>query len=122
MSCLYASDYGPPDPGFDAFADGGRLVQGFETHVTQLSHARNLGQLYAIERKLVRGEDIVWCDQGYGWAYGPPFEHLFAAIIIAVILPYAAWKTKAWPRRWLRLVISGDTHRSDAFRKMARDA
>jgi hypothetical protein len=99
VACLYESDYGAPDPGFDPFADGGRLVAGFAAHHGQLARARNLGQLQAMERTIARGGEIVWCEQGYGWVYARSVDAMFAAIVIAVILPYAAWKTKAWPLR-----------------------
>jgi hypothetical protein len=95
MSCLYLSDYGPPEPGFDPSADGGRLLKGFEVHAGQLGRAANVAQLEAMERQLQRGQDITWCDQGYGWAYGRPVDAFFAAVVIAVILPYAAWKARS---------------------------
>ncbi len=115
MPCLFASDYGAPEPGFDPFADGGRLVAGFAGHERQLAGAKNLGQLQAMERTLARGGEIVWCEQGYGWVYGGPVDAMFAAIILGVILPYAAWKTKAWPLRWLKRRTAGN--RSFAVRR-----
>jgi hypothetical protein len=30
MPCLYASDYGPPEPGFDPLVGSGRLIKGLE--------------------------------------------------------------------------------------------
>jgi hypothetical protein len=95
VSCLYASDYGPPEPGFDPLTDSGRLIKGFEAHSAQLARATNLGQLQAMERVLQRGGDISWCDQGYGWVDDTPVHALFAAIVAFVILPYAAWKLAA---------------------------
>jgi hypothetical protein len=94
VSCLYAADYGPPEPGFDALADGGRLIKGLEAHASQLARATNLGQLEAMQRTLQRGEDFRWCDQGYGWVDGSPVHALFAAILAFVILPYAAWRLR----------------------------
>jgi hypothetical protein len=88
MSCLYSTDYGPPDPGFDASADGGRLMQGFETHAGVLARAQNLGQLQAMERKLAKGEKVAWCDNGYGWVYDQKVGDFFGAIIAFVILPW----------------------------------
>src|SRR5262249_60880973 len=98
-SCLFASDYGPPDPAFDALADGGRLIKGFEAHAAELAHAANLGQLMAMERKLARGEPFAWCDEGYVWASSNATDALFAAIFLLVILPWAAWRLRLWPRR-----------------------
>jgi hypothetical protein len=95
MSCLYASDYGPPETGFDALAGGGRFIKGFEVHATDLARATNLGQLEAMERALQRGEHVTWCDQGYGWVEGTAVHALFAAILAFVILPYAVWRLMA---------------------------
>ena len=38
MQCLYTSDYGPAEPGFDASAGGG--LKGFETHADVLARAQ----------------------------------------------------------------------------------
>ena len=95
MPCLYASDYGPPEPGFDPLADGGRLITGFEAHAAELGRATNLGQLEAMQRVLRRNDDITWCDQGYGWVEGGGVHALFAAILACVILPYAVWTLRA---------------------------
>jgi hypothetical protein len=102
VSCLYISDYGPADPGFDPLVDGSRLLQGFEAHATELARAQNLGQLQAMERQLQRGERIVWCDQGYGWAEGPAVQVLLAAFMALVVLPHAI--KRLTPRTWGRLV------------------
>lgn len=67
MSCLFASDYGPPQPGFDPPAQDGALIRGFEAHRAALKTAQNLGQLQAMERKLAHGDSVTWCDNGYGW-------------------------------------------------------
>lgn len=88
MLCLYASDYGPPNPAFDPLVDGGRLLQGFEAHVSELAKAQNLGQLEAMERQVQRGQDILWCEQGYTWVYGRDVDYFFAAFAVLVILPY----------------------------------
>jgi hypothetical protein len=92
MYCLYASDYGPADPAFDPFVDNGRLLQGFESHVYELATARNFAQLQAMERQLQRGEAIGWCDQGYGWVYQQPVNDFFIVALIAVVLPYLAFR------------------------------
>ena len=92
MSCLYASDYGAPDPGFDPLAQGGALLRGFEAHASELAQARNLGQLEAMKRQIRRGEHVLWCDQGYGWVYDRPLDYLFEIMVIAVIIPYFAMR------------------------------
>jgi hypothetical protein len=88
MSCLYPSDYGPPDPGFDPLAGNGRLIKGFDGHTAELSRAQNLGQLQAMERKFAKGEAITWCDDGYGWVYDQKVGDFFGAILAFVILPW----------------------------------
>ena len=96
-SCLFASDYGPPDPAFQPLAEGGRLIQGFEAHSAELARAANLGQLLAMERKLAKGEAFAWCDQGYGWTYSGATDVLFAVIVATVILPWLLWRLRLRP-------------------------
>jgi hypothetical protein len=88
MSCLFASDYGPPQPGFDPLAAQGRLIQGFEAHRAQLMTAQNLDQLQAMERKFAKGETVAWCDNGYQWVYDQKVGDFFGAIIAFVIIPW----------------------------------
>jgi hypothetical protein len=103
MTCLYASDYGPAEPGFNALRDGGTLIKGFEASAPLLAEARNLGQLQAMERVLMRGDTVRWCDQGYGWSEGMQFHALFAAVLIGA-MPYVAWRLRS--RRAARRVAS----------------
>ena len=91
-SCLYASDYGAPDPGFDPLAGGGARIRGFEAHKAELAQARNPGELEAMKRQIGRGEEIVWCDQGYGWVYDRHLDYLFEVLAVGVILPYVAMR------------------------------
>jgi hypothetical protein len=88
MSCLFASDYGPPQLGFNPLAQDGALIAGFEAHRPELSAAQNLGQLQAMERKFAKGETVAWCDNGYGWVYDHKVGDFFGAIIAFVILPW----------------------------------
>jgi hypothetical protein len=108
MSCLYPTDYGPPDPSFDPQANGGRLMAGFETHTRELARAQNLGQLQAMERKLAKGENVTWCEDGYGWVYDQKVGDFFGAIIAFVILPWLMLRVApalaermhlSWPRK-----------------------
>ena len=96
MPCLYRSDYGPPEAAFVAF-----VGKGFEAHAADLTGAQNRGQLEAMERQLLRGNEIQWCDQGYGWAYQKPVDYFFEAVLVAVIVPWFAARV-LWPalRRW----------------------
>jgi hypothetical protein len=114
MNCLYASDYGPPDPGFDPLADGGRLLRGFEAHTPLLGRAQNLGQLEAMQRQLQRGQDIVWCDQGYGWVESPAVEGFLAGFTVLVVLPYAIKRLA--PGLWARVGTLWRRRKADAAR------
>ena len=87
-SCLFASDYGPPLPGFDPLGGNGHLIQGFEAHRAQLAGAQNLDQLQAMERKFAKGETVTWCDNGYAWVYDQKVGDYFGAILAFVILPW----------------------------------
>jgi hypothetical protein len=91
MRCLYLSDYGPPDPKFEAFSDGivpDGLTRG---DVAVLATAQNIGQFEAMQRKLAKGEAIVWCDQGYGWVQQPIIDGFFA-IGAALVVPLALFR------------------------------
>ena len=88
MQCLYANDYGSSDPGFNSAVGGGALLRGFEAHRAVLARAQNLGQLEAMKRQLSHGEQIQWCDQGYGWTNQPPVEAFFVAALILVVAPW----------------------------------
>ena len=101
MSCLYASDYGPPNPSFDPFADNGALLQGFEGHVYQLATAQNLGQLEAMKRKLAHGEKVTWCEQGYGWVHDGAPTAFFDVVVPLLILPWLLFRALPRLRRAL---------------------
>ncbi len=101
MSCLFASDYGPPQPGFDPLAQDGALIRGFEAHRAALKTAQNLGQLQAMERKLAHGDSVTWCDNGYGWVYDQKVGDFFGATIAFVILPWLVLRVApALAKRW----------------------
>ncbi|HEV2551949.1 MAG TPA: hypothetical protein VGU20_31870 [Stellaceae bacterium] len=91
MRCLYRSDYGPPDPSFEAFNDG--IVPNGVTRsdVAVLATAENIGQFEAMQRKLAKGEAIIWCDQGYGWVHDPMIEGFFA-LSAALVVPLALFR------------------------------
>jgi hypothetical protein len=107
MECLYKTDYGPADPGFNPLAGNGQLVKGFEARLSVLAQAKNLGQLEAMERKLARGQTIQWCDQGYGWTYGPAPTDFFYLILFFLILPWLA--LRVLPRVKRRLAADPET-------------
>ena len=62
---------------------------------TLLKEARNIGEAQAIERHLVRGESVSWCDQGYAWAEQDAVSWFYAAAFLFVVLPYLIFKIKA---------------------------
>jgi hypothetical protein len=91
MRCLYRSDYGPPDPKFEAFSDGIMPDGLTRSDVAVLATAQNVGQFEAMQRKLAKGEAVVWCDQGYGWVHEPVVEGFFA-IGAALVFPLALFR------------------------------
>jgi hypothetical protein len=101
MQCLYRSDYGPADPAFDPFADGGQLLRGYEARVYELSQAQNRGELEAMTRKLDRGEPIMWCDQGYAWVNQPSVTGFFEIIVPMLILPWVLFRALSRFTRYL---------------------
>jgi hypothetical protein len=87
MVCLYHGDYGPADPAF-------RL--GAASHFgALLKDARNIGEVEAVQRHLIRGESVSWCDQGYAWAEQDAVSWFFLAALLFVVLPYLIFKIKA---------------------------
>jgi hypothetical protein len=98
MRCLYRGDYGPPDPSFDPGAGGGALLRGFEAQKADLLQAQNLGQLEAMKRQIQRGDDILWCDQGYSWVYEPRVEFDLGVLGVAVLVTYALLRVLPWAR------------------------
>ena len=60
MVCLFHGDYGPADPAFNLGSGSTWVVD-----ANSLTGARNLGEAEAIQRHLLRGEPVSWCDQGY---------------------------------------------------------
>jgi hypothetical protein len=72
--------------------DGGRLLRVFDAHASELAKAQNLGQLEAMERQLQRGQDILWCDQGYSWVYERNVDDFFAVLATFVILTYFVFR------------------------------
>jgi hypothetical protein len=62
---------------------------------TLLKNARNIGEAQAIERHLIRGESVSWCDQGYAWVEQDAISWFYAAAFLFVVLPYVIFKIKA---------------------------
>jgi hypothetical protein len=92
-SCLYRSDYGPPQVGFDPVAVA--RAEGYARHVDVFAAAKNPAQFEAVKRQLDRGEAVLWCDQGYGWVYNPAIEAGFIAVVIFLVFPVAILRASA---------------------------
>jgi len=63
-----------------------------------LKEARNLGEAEAIQRHLLRGEPVSWCDQGYAWVDQDAVVWFYFAAFLFVILPYLIMRARAWAK------------------------
>jgi len=90
MVCLFHGDYGPADPAFNLGSGSTWVVD-----ANSLKDARNLGEAEAIQRHLLRGEPVSWCDQGYAWVDQDALGWFYLAAFLFVILPYAVMRAKA---------------------------
>jgi hypothetical protein len=91
MVCLFHGDYGPEDPAF-TLASGSPWV----VDASSLKDARNIGEAEAIQRHLLRGEPVSWCDQGYAWVDQGAVGWFYLAAFLFVVLPYLIMRAKAW--------------------------
>jgi hypothetical protein len=101
-SCLYRSDYGPPEPGFDPLAAARSAA--CPRHFDAFAGAQNAGQFAAVKRKLDRGESVIWCDQGYSWTYAPVLDAAFVLAMLFLALPVAVLRAGAKRGRLLAKV------------------
>jgi hypothetical protein len=95
MVCLYHGDYGPADPAFDVGTASPFGARGWVVDGALLKGARNVGEAEAIQRHLIRGESVSWCDQGYAWAEQDALSWFYLAALLFVVLPYLILKIKA---------------------------
>jgi len=93
MVCLFHGDYGPPDPAFNLGSGSTWVVD-----ANSLKEARNLGEAEAIQRHLLRGEVVSWCDQGYAWVDQDAVVWFYFAAFLFVILPYLLMRARAWAK------------------------
>ena len=93
MVCLFHGDYGPADPAFNLGSGSIWVVD-----ANSLKDARNIGEAEAIQRHLLRGEPVSWCDQGYAWVDQDAVVLLYVAAFVLVILPYLIMKITAWAK------------------------
>lgn len=95
MVCLYHGDYGPADPAFDRASASHFGMSGWIVDAALLKNARNIGEAEAIERHLIRGESVSWCDQGYAWVEQDAVSWFYFAAFLFVVLPYLLFKINA---------------------------
>jgi 4-amino-4-deoxy-L-arabinose transferase-like glycosyltransferase len=88
MVCLFHGDYGPADPAFKP--DGASTANGpaWSVDAGLLKQAHNIGEAEAIERHLIHGETVSWCDQGYAWVEQDAITWFYIAALLFVVLPY----------------------------------
>jgi hypothetical protein len=107
MACLYHGDYGPADPAFDPGSGLPLGVRGWSVDAFLLKDARNIGEAEAIQRHLLRGEQVSWCEQGYAWAEQDAVGWFYIAAFLFVVLPYVIMKLRAWKKGASRLDVDG---------------
>jgi hypothetical protein len=103
MVCLFHGDYGSANPAFDLGSGSTWVVD-----ANSLKGARNLGEAEAIQRHLLRGEPVSWCDQGYAWVDQYAVGWFYVAAFLFVILPYLIIKARAWAKGAPWLDISAE--------------
>jgi len=105
MKCLYRSDFGPADPGFDAGAAAQSLAKSFPAYTGVLATAQNPRQLEALLNRLDHGDSVAWCETGSALGLHPQGTDGFAAAATFILLPVACWALTLWLRR---RVLSAD--------------
>jgi hypothetical protein len=87
------------DPAFKLAGAPMAGARGWIIDVSWLKEARNIGEAEAIERHLIRGETVTWCNQGYSWVEQDAVHWFYAAAFVFVVLPYLIVRIKARARR-----------------------
>ena len=64
-----------------------------------LENARNIGEAEAIQRHVVRGDPISWCDQGYAWVDQDAIGWFYVAAFLLIVLPHVIMKINGWAKR-----------------------
>ena len=98
MVCLFHGDYGPADPAFIIDAGPASGGHGWAIDASLLKNARNIGEAEAIQRHVVRGDPISWCDQGYAWVDQDAIGWRYVAAFLLVVVPYLTMKVKRWAK------------------------
>jgi len=99
MVCLYHGDYGPADSAFDLDVASHIGMREWLVDARLFKDARNIGEAEAIQRHLIRGESISWCDQGYAWAEQDAISWFYAAALVFVVLPYLIFRVRSRAKR-----------------------
>jgi hypothetical protein len=115
MVCLFHGDYGPPDPTFIISGSASGL-HAWAVSPKLLKEARNLGEAEAIQRHLLQGQTVAWCDQGYAWVEQDAIGWFYIAALLFVVAPYLLVRFGA--KTTLKRLITG----RDAFPGAAADA
>jgi hypothetical protein len=87
MVCLFHGDYGPPDPAI-AVGETTTGASSWPVDVRVLREARNLGEAEAIQRHVLHGDAVSWCEQGYAWVEQDAIGWLYIAVMLLVVAPY----------------------------------
>ena len=95
IKCARIDPYGPADPAFSLSAPSQSGVPGWVVDARLLKGARNIGEAEAIQRHVIRGESVSWCDQGYSWVEQDAVSWFYLAAFLLVVLPYLTFKVKA---------------------------
>jgi hypothetical protein len=101
MVCLFHGDYGPTDPAFKFDPVSTVGAHGWIVGASPFKEARNVGEAEAVQRHLLRGEAVSWCDQGYAWVEQDAISWFYTTALLLVVLPYLVLKIKARAKRAL---------------------
>ena len=71
---------------------------GWTIDASLLKNARNIGEAEAIQRHVVRGDPISWCDQGYAWVDQDAIGWFYVAAFLLIVLPYVIMKINGWTK------------------------
>jgi hypothetical protein len=99
MACLYHSDYGPADSAFHLDVASHIGMREWLVDARLLKDAHNIGEAEAIQRHLIRGESVSWCDQGYAWAQQDAISWFYIAALLFVVLPYLIFRVRSRAKR-----------------------
>jgi hypothetical protein len=94
MVCLFHGDYGPADPAFHVGGGPASDGRGWVVDASLLKDARNIGEAEAIQRHVLRGDAVSWCDQGYAWVEQDAVSWFYAAALLLIVLPYLIVRIK----------------------------